>query len=275
MLILPVTAPPADAAALTAAIQASLAEFLTLPNSAQAPATTSGAWPALSSFRVDLSGAGFSPDRLPEPPTTGGATQPAFSAAEFTFAGQGLRGLGGSLDLSVEAGGAEFLWGTHPTGRMMLILGAAERGHVRFHAAVAALETMIREGAAVALKGHGVAVESIQLKLRSEGERALALECSVTASKKVGFFTPSGTVVVRGHAAVDDTLALQLSGLAAEGQGGLGAMAAPMLTPYLQKFEGRRIPLLTVLPPGLALRNIRVSGGEALTLEAEFGRSAT
>ena len=275
MLLFASPTPPPDADSLTAAVRDALTQFVTFADSTDKVVTTSGSYPDLSAFNIDLDDASVNFDNAPEAPKPSGTASEAFSVECFKMRGKPLHALGGTLVVNVEAGYAKFGYAPHAKGGTVLLLNTAKHGTVSISSPKPSLETMLCNGLTTLLKGQGVSVENVQLNLTTTSPRSLALECTVTASKKVGFFTPSGAVAVKGTATVDDALNLVLSGLSAEGKGGLGSMAAPMLTPYLQKYDGQKIPLLSLAHGELQLQNIKVSGGDQLELEAEFGTSSS
>src|SRR5207248_738702 len=113
-----------------------------------------------------------------------------------------------------------------------------------------------------------VTIQDLELKLVSQGPRTVDVQVRVKAKKLV----MSGTVIVKGRLEIDDALVAKASNLSCDGEGMFGNMAAGMIQGTLRAQEGRRFPLTTFSLGGLALRDVRISTANGLSIAAEVGK---
>ena len=76
---------------------------------------------------------------------------------------------------------------------------------------------------------------------------------------------------VTGQLDLDDQLNLKISRLNCTGDGGIATLACGILKPYLEKVDGRTLPLMPLPLKGISLREVRLAVGDDLAITAEFG----
>ncbi len=150
-------------------------------------------------------------------------------------------------------------------GRPLLVLTAARQGQGHGEMRRAALDNLIREGAAAAAKQHGISLTGINLDLQQLAKLSFAAEARIQAKKL--FVT--AIIHVAGRVDLDDSMAAHLSGLRCAGEGVLGDIAAGAIRPRLTRLEGKSFSLSAL--GNLRLREVSVSVNDPMTLNATFG----
>jgi len=82
----------------------------------------------------------------------------------------------------------------------------------------------------------------------------------------------SGVVTITGKADVDDDLVATLSELSCKGEGVIGTMAAAFLQEKLKKANGKKVPLMTFSLGDVSLRDLTISTGKNIEINARFGK---
>src|SRR5204863_2528275 len=130
-------------------------------------------------------------------------------------------------------------------GNVVLMLQSAANGRIEISASTADLEALIAQMAKVEAGRHGVAIDSVQLSLRSNSPRSLSAEVRLRAKK----LFVSASLRITGHLDLDDNLNAKISGLDCAGEGAIASIACGILKPHLQRLDGREFPLMS-LPLG-------------------------
>ena len=224
-----------------------------------------GEWPRVEELAIDLSGAAFS--RATELPKSSGESQPGvsidrltISAAPFFFektpARLELRATKAECGFARAAGGESFLSLTHTSA-----------GSLSIEAQRADLESALKILSGNFLEKQGAQVKSAHLELLDRGPQSLGFRAEITAKA----FVMTARVVVTGHLDLDDQLNLRIRELAVTGDGMIATIATGFLRPRFVEVEKRVIPLAAYSFAGVALHGVRLSGGNALRIEAQFG----
>jgi hypothetical protein len=259
---------PTSPEELANAIKEALADVIELPSKRDPVTLEGGKWPNLKHVKVDLSGATIDPTKPPPaPPKAKGKRQPGVSVDQLDFIGQPIHAAKSNLDVTLKAHKVDFDFAHDAAGQAMLVLRDAKDGQVQVKVSKADLQALLLAAASAAAKPQGVTIQDLQLDLTSDGPRSIGVEARVKAKKMV----MSGTVVVRGKAAVDDQLVATLSNLAVTGEGMIGGMAAAMVGPKLKAFEGKRVSLMAFSLGDTKLRDVKISVGDTIRVAAEFG----
>lgn len=227
-----------------------------------------GTFPQLSTLRLDLTGARFHRGLTVSRPADDAPRQQLGFAREVLIHGApvhleaipaSLRIQAGDAILStVEASGAD--------GGTLLTLDRAGQGTIELSVARTALEEVLRKAGQTAAESKGAEVQTVNLEVRNESARVVAIRVHVTA--KAMFFTT--TITVSGRLEINDRLEARLSDLHCEGDGMIGKMVAGALRPQFEKIQSRAISLGRAVA-GLQLHDIQLTGGEDLRIHASFG----
>ena len=225
----------------------------------------SGEWPRLAELSIDLTGAQFS--RANELPKAGADPQPgvsierlAISAAPFYF-----EKIPAQLDL--HASKVECGFASDATSGFFLRLLRASSGSLSLESRRADLESALQTIARDLLAKQGADVKSAHLELIDRGPHSLGFRAEITAKA----FLMTARVAVTGQLDLDEQLNLRVSHLATSGDGMIANLAGGFLRPRFADIEKRTIPLAAYSFAGVALHDARISGGEALRIEARFG----
>lgn len=222
-----------------------------------------GTWPALTSLTIDLTGAHLNRSvRLPE----GSADAvPAFTAEHFVLCATPLHLETTPLHLDLRVQSASFAIGRDSARRQVLQLSHAAGGSLRLQATREDLERMLKTLAAEVASKQGADVKSARLEFTSQTPQSLTFRAEITAK----VFIMTAKVVVTGQLEIDERLDLRLRNLATSGEGMLASLASGYLRPRFAALEKETIPLGQFTFAGLKLKHVRLTGGDALRLEAD------
>jgi hypothetical protein len=223
-----------------------------------------GKWPNLQALRIDLANSNGSRP-LPRLQAEEGLT-----IAVVTIGGHPVQIEGVPAELDVHfsdlraglASGAGDGWQVVPLG--------AKAGQVMLQMERDRLETALHDVISQQAGKHGASVKSTRLELSAPTPRSVAFAVICTAK----MFIASTTLTIRGLAEIDENLNAKLSGLTVEGEGMMGTMAQGFIQPHLEQWNGRVIPLASYVAGGLALRDVHITVGEKVRVEASLGTTA-
>ncbi len=224
------------------------------------------AYPHLATIEVSLDGANLK-DRATDIPKVRGDAVPALRVDSFAASGERLAVGPASIDFRLEAVDDDLYRALDGRGNVLLLLHNASRGRIGISTATADLEALIANVATSEAGKHGVAVDNVQLFLRSSGPRSLAAEVRLRGKK----LFMSASLRITGQLDLDEELNARLSGLDCVGEGAIASVACGILKPHLQKLDGRVFPLMSLPIGAVRLRDVSISVGERLSVNAEFG----
>jgi hypothetical protein len=227
-------------------------------------------YPHLAEIRVSLDGARLRADP-PHLPVVSGKTSSALEINHLTLSASPLFLGPAKVNLSVSVREAQLGQGKDSNARIVLFLESATGGAIEISTAPADLEALIMELARNHASKQGISIDGLQLKLQQESAHSLAAEVRLRVRK----LFLSASLRVTGQLALDDQLNLKISGLHCTGDGRMATLACGLLTPFLQKIDGRAFPLVSLPLGGIRLRDVRITVGEdQLCVTAEFGSAA-
>ncbi len=227
--------------------------------------TARGAWPALDSLTLDLTGIQISRSQrleLPGEPRTAG-----FTAAQFELMAAPAELESAPIAVSLRAEQAAFEFAPAADGQRLLMMKRAVHGEVTIEMARVDLERLLHSLAAEAAREHGVEIKSTRLSVTTRGPRGLSLAAEVIAK----MFIATATVTLSGDLDLDEQLTARLSNLQFRGEGMIATLAGGIIRPQLARLEGRTFPLMSFALGEISLRDVQVSAGETLRLSARFG----
>ena len=224
-----------------------------------------GEWPRLAELAVDLTGAHIT--RATRPAQADTEPQPGASIARLAIVAAPLHFEKTPLRLDLQAQDAECAFARDSAQEPVLQLTRCGSGSVVLEAQRADLEAVLKTFATGALAKQGAEVKSVRLELNSLGPRSLGFRAEVTAKA----FLMTARVAVTGRLDVDDQLNLRVRDLATSGDGMIANLAGGFLRPRFTEMEKRTISLAAFSFAGVKMHGVRISGGEALRIEAQFG----
>lgn len=252
---------PASSEELAAAIRSG---FSTL-GITRCDARTAGEWPSLSELTIDLTGAEFS--RTTAVPKLSGESQPGPRIESITITAKPFAFEKTPVQFELRASQAECGFAHAASGESLLTLVRTGDGSISLEAQRSALEATMKTVAESVLSKQGAQVKAAQLELIDRGPQSLGFRAEITAKA----FVMTARVVVTGQLDLDDELNLRVRDLATSGDGMIASIATGFLRPRFAEIEKRTISLAEYSFAGVALRDMRVRGGESLRIDAKFG----
>ena len=261
--MLPLTGPrfPESVEELAVALHAGLAGIDISPREL----AISGEWPRVKNLSIDLTGARISrttpmPKKSAKTRTTIFVENLALSAAPVFFEDA-------PVHVRLHANETECRVAGDSPDESSLHLLNTKNGSVMIEAQRADLETALKKFAHTFLAKQGAELKSAQLELLERSPRVLAFRAEITAKA----FVMTARVEVTGQLEIDEQLNLRVRELATTGHGVIATLATGFLRPRFAEIEKRSIPLAAYPFAGVALRDVRISGGNALRIDAQFG----
>jgi hypothetical protein len=255
---------PSNATDLARRLNESLRDLFQLPNEAVVIHEVS--YPHLASLAVSLDGAQLRGQPPPVPSPTGASTL-ALTVDSFVAKGSQISIGPAAVDFALEAKDVHLHRASDPEGNTVLMLHSAADGRIEVSASPANLEALIAEMAKTEASKHGVAIDSVQLSIRSNSPRSLAAEVRLRAKK----LFLSTSLRITGQVDLDDELNARISDLDCTGEGAMGGIACGVLKPHLEKIDGRQFSLMSLPLGEVRLRDVRIAAGDKLSITAEFG----
>jgi hypothetical protein len=267
MLALHTAAFPSSAIDLERLLNESLERLFT---STPAPVTVSDhSYPRLSEIKISLDGARLRPER-PRSQVTPGEISPALEVDHLIINASPLSLGPATLDLSISATAVQLGQGQDSNEEIFLSLRSARDGHIKISMPQSNLQSLIATLAQEQASRQGITVDEVQLTLRQESARSLAVEVRLRARK----LFLGASIVVTGQLDLDNQLNVKISGLNCAGDGGMANLACGVLMPYVRKIDGREFPLMSLPFGGVRLRDVQLAVGDDLSVTAEFGSAA-
>ncbi|MGN7701120.1 hypothetical protein [Cellulosimicrobium sp. 22601] len=175
------------------------------------------------------------------------------------------------VDVVAEAEGLRFRWVEDTAGGLGIEPvepddAAHLSGHVRVAAPRDALVETARRLVATELQNLGLTLASLDVDLESAGPRSVTLRGFARVRKGI----LSASVRAAGTAEVDAHMVLTVRDLELSSRNPVVAALLLAARGELAKAEGHRVDLVSDLPPGVRLADVRVDVGETLAVTARF-----
>jgi hypothetical protein len=224
-----------------------------------------GDFPRVERLQIDLTGASIS--QAPPLVKARQALDGTLHVDALLLFAAPLVAAGSPVQIRLEARDADLReYSAEPIERLLALEKAAD-GKLFLEIQRDDLQSLVHFIAREAARQHGADITSLTLQLQATGGRQLELESEVVA--KFGFV--KATLHLTGRAMLDDDLQLHLSDLQVKGSGMAAGLATSFIKPQLEKLQRQPIALAAHSLSGLRLRDVRVTTGDAVRLEAEFG----
>jgi hypothetical protein len=257
---------PQDAEELASAIRDALTEVISIPKPDAAVKIDGNGFPRLKQVKVNLTGAQVSAKEPPPKPKPTGKRQPGVRVGSLEVVGKPIRYEQNKLDLSLRARDLAFDFARDKAGQPLLVLTSARDGHVEAKISKADVESLLLTFARELASQHKVEVKSLKLDLTSDGQRSLAADVRITATKVV-----TSTVHLTARVDIDDELNATISNLGAGGEGIIGKLVANLVQKKIKVHEGEVIPLMTFSLGDVTLHDLKISVTDDVQVSAEFG----
>ena len=208
-------------------------------------------YPDLEEISVNLDGARARPNP-PRPSFAVGGNAPGLRVEKLNVSAQRVSIGPGEVNLTMEASGLSLVEGKDSAGSIVLALEKADNGKIAVTASKAGLEALIAEVARQEAGKHGVSIDDVELTLRPRGARSLEAEIGLRAKK----LFVSASLRIAGKLDLDDQLNARISGFSCAGDGAMATLACGMLTPHLDKLNGREVALMALSLGEIRLRDL-------------------
>jgi hypothetical protein len=252
---------------LSTAIHDALETVFSLPKKSAGVSVEGGKFPDVKTVRLDLDGAAVSATKPPPKPLGVGKRKPGITVASLEISAHPIKYENAKLDLGVSAKGLTFDFDRDKKGHPLLVLTDAKDGKVQAKISKADLQSLMLEGATLAAKQQGVAIQDLQLDLKQLGPRSVAADVKVKAKKLM----MTGVVNIKGQLDIDDELNATVSDLACTGEGVVGGTAAGFLQKKIASYNGTQIPLMAFSLGDVTLRDLKIKLTDSLQVTAAFG----
>lgn len=175
------------------------------------------------------------------------------------------------VDVVAEAEGLRFRWVEDGAGGLGVEGvepddAAPLTGHVRVAAPRDAIVATARRLVATELQNLGLTLASLDVELESAGPRSVTLRAFARVRKGI----LSASVRATATAEVDAQMVLAVRDLELSSRNPVVAALLVAARGELAKVEGRQVDLVSDLPPGVRLADVRVDVGETLAVSARF-----
>ncbi|UKJ64662.1 hypothetical protein H1Q78_04415 [Cellulosimicrobium cellulans] len=175
------------------------------------------------------------------------------------------------VDVVAEAEGLRFRWVEDTSGGLGVEGvepddAAPLTGHVRVAAPRDAIVATARRLVATELQNLGLTLASLDVELESAGPRSVTLRAFARVRKGI----LSASVRATATAEVDAQMVLAVRDLELSSRNPVVAALLVAARGELAKVEGRQVDLVSDLPTGVRLADVRVDVGETLAVSARF-----
>jgi hypothetical protein len=157
-------------------------------------------------------------------------------------------------------------------GRPMLTLSGAQDGRITMEVSRKDIDDLLLESAREEAGKYGVAVDRIRLKLNVVDNRSLRVD--LKADVRIGTLLPAG-LRFRARMDVDDDLNGRITKLSCDGDQLLGPLISSIIDPQLNKYEGKKRPLVGFVYGKMKLRDLSINVDDGFKLDAGFGNVAS
>jgi hypothetical protein len=222
--------------------------------------------PKVERIAINLDRAQLRPNP-PTPPAVQGESTAGLELQSLTMDAADLSLGPVTADLHLTASDVRLDQALDSNAEIVLLLRSAADGAIEISTNKSALEEAIAAVAKLEAGKQGVTVEEATLSIRERGPRSISAEVQIKA-RKLFFAT---VVRIGANLDINEELEATVSGLSCNGDGAIGSLACGVLSPHLQKLEGRTFPLMALPLGEIRLRDVRLSAGEKITVRAEFG----
>jgi hypothetical protein len=256
---------------LTASFTQGWKAHLRIPETSEVVQTSGGRFPAIGNLNIHLTGASsdINRDRTKNPPLKpSGKVEGRVTVRHFDLDARPMLTDKAKLNIHVAATDARLDIEHDEKGRPMAMLGDAKTAMFQFAATRSDLEHILTIDLDEAARKYGVSVKKVSLQLDAVNDRSIDVDVHISTTVA---FIPAG-MRFRAHVDIDGEMYAKLSKLQCDGDEALGFLIVGLIKPGLAKYEGKS-RLVFAFPTGqLKLKDVKVQGGDDVTISAEFAR---
>ena len=172
------------------------------------------------------------------------------------------------LVIGMTASDAKFEIRRDKKGHPMLALAGAEDGRVSLEVSRKDIDRLLLQSARESAGKYGVSVDSTKLKLAMIDGKSLRVDLKVNL--RVAAVLPAG-LRFKARMDLDDQLNGKITRLSCEGDQLLGPLISGVINPALEKYEGKKRPLVGFAFGKMKLKDLQIDVEDGFKLEAAFG----
>ena len=225
-------------------------------------------YPRLGSMTIDLSDVAVPSKKKEQKLKPVGKTEGSVHVGTLEFLARPLLVEKAKLQIGMSASDARLDLRRDKKGRPMLTLSGAEDGHITMEVSRQDIDALLLQSAREAAGKYGVAVDRIKLKLDVADNRTLRVD--LRADVRVGALLPAG-LQFKARMDVDDQLNGKITRLSCDGDQLLGPLISTIVNPQLDKYEGKKRPLVGFVYGNMKLRDLKINVDDGFKLDAAFG----
>lgn len=244
---------------------------LRFPDNADIVQTDGNRFPALRSLRIMLDNGIIQTNKDPRknpPLKPTGKVERHLDVRHFDLNAEPLVREEGKLNIRMSATDARLDVEHDEKGRPLLLLGDARSASLDLHMTRQDLERMLKSDLNDLTIKYGVAVMGVKLSLDAKDDRSIDLDLHVSARVAI---VPAG-MRFTAHVDIADDMSAKLSHLKCEGDEALGFLIVNLIRPGLKKYEGMSRQVVAFPSGDLALKSVKIVGGDEIGISAKFGR---
>ena len=260
---------PDSPEALASSLERGWGERLNVPDGADL-VRIDGAetYPRLESMTIDLTDASVPSKRKEKKLKPAGRADVSLHVESFELVADPLLVEKAKLQIRLAASDAKLDLRRDKRGQPMLTLAGAEQGRVSMAVSRKDIDALLLHSARETAGKYGVAVDSTKLKLDVVDNRSLRVDLKVNV--RLGVLLPAG-LHFKARMDVDDSLNGKITRLSCDGDQLLGPLISAVVNPALDKYEGKKRPLVGFVFGHMRLYDLKVDVRDGFRLEAEFG----
>jgi hypothetical protein len=153
-------------------------------------------------------------------------------------------------------------------GRPMLTLADARDGRITLEVPKKDIDALLLYASRKMAGKYGVSIDRTKLKIKVVDDRSIRMDLKIDT--RLGIL-PAG-LRFKARIDIDDQLNGKIARLACEGDQLLGPLISAIVNPVLQKYEGRKRPLVGFAWGDMKLYDVTLRSDETFRIEAKFGR---
>jgi hypothetical protein len=226
------------------------------------------AYPHVASMTIDLSDVSVPTRRKDQKLKPVGKAETVLRVENLEFIARPLLVEKAKLQIAMTATDARLDLRRDKRGRPMLTLSGAENGRVTMEVSKKDVDALLLQNARESAGKYGVAVDKVKLKLDVVDRRSLRVDVKINV--RVGGLLPAG-LRFRARMDVDDELNGKITRLSCEGDQLLGPLISSIINPQLDKYEGKKRPLVGFVFGKMRLHDLSMESGDTFKVNAGFG----
>ena len=226
------------------------------------------AFPTVDVMTIDLTDATIDMKRKTKKLKPVGKSEGSVRVENLEFVANPLRVQNAELRVGMTATDARLDFRRDKSGRPMLTLSDARDGQLSLEVTKKDIDAMILKSARESAGKFGVSVDRTKLKLDVVDGKSIRADLKLDT--RLGIL-PAG-LRFKAHLDVDEKLNGKITRLSCEGDQLLGPIISGFINPALQKYEGKKRPLVGFPWGEMKLKDFELRLDDSFHMDVKFGR---